>query len=73
MEEDHKEVYRLKYYDGMGKDVTDYVLKLEQRVAELEAKSTLITEVASEPVDVGIMEEEPKPKKRKVTKLADTE
>ena len=27
----------MKYYDGMGRDVTDYVVGLEQTVADLKA------------------------------------
>jgi hypothetical protein len=73
MEEDREEVYRLKYYDGMGKDVTDYVTKLEARIKELELAAT--TPEAPKPlpkVDVGIMEDAPKPT-RKARKAANTE
>jgi hypothetical protein len=33
----------MKYYDGMGKDVSDYVAGLEQAVAELKAKLELLS------------------------------
>lgn len=31
----------MKYYDGMGRDVSDYVAGLEQTIAELKAKLEL--------------------------------
>jgi hypothetical protein len=71
-------VYRLKYYDDMGKEVTDYVLKLEARIRELELKFTTPeaptpqVQETSDITTVGIVEEE-KPKKRRMRKVANTE
>lgn len=76
MVEDHKGGVEMKYYDGMGKDVTDYVNSLEQKIAELEAKYAPKMEETTvySQENVGIVEEEkPNPKKRKVTKIANTQ
>ena len=61
----------MKYYDGMGKDVSDYVAGLEQAVAELKAKLELlagpIISNAAEQVFTGsveITEVKPKPRRR---------
>jgi len=55
----------MKYYDGMGQDVSDYVAGLELAVAELKAKLELFT---------GKVETEDKPKPRRRTEpVADAE
>jgi len=61
----------MKYYDGMGKDVSDYVAGLEATVAELKAKlelhlAPIISNVA-EQVFTGSVETEVKPKPRRRT------
>lgn len=66
----------MKYYDGMGKDVTDYVVGLENRIQELELSAKAPKTEAKEQLiqkaeDVGIMEESPKPTRRR--KIADTQ
>ena len=66
----------MKYYDGMGRDVTAYVAKLEKTVEELKAQIS-VTEPTEEPIqssealeNVEVMENVAKPKtvrrKRKV-------
>jgi len=68
----------MKYYDGMGKDVSDYVAGLEQAVAELKAKlelhlAPIISNVAeqvfpsSEPTTGSVETTEVKPKPRRRT------
>jgi len=60
----------MKYYDGMGKDVSDYVTGLEKRIHELELSMTTPVKVED-----GIMdsmqapkeETEVKPKPRRRT------
>jgi len=67
-------VYRLKYYDGMGRDVTDYVTGLEKKVAELEAKIGKPVETSGKWISVEpevTVEEITKPVRRP-RKLADT-
>lgn len=58
----------MKYYDGMGKDVTDYIVDLEHRVAELEAKQGKIVAESTHATvtveNVEIVEDVPKPRKR---------
>jgi len=63
----------MKYYDGMGKDVSDYVAGLEQAVAELKAKLELYLAPiisngnAAEQVFTGSVETtevKPKPRRR---------
>ena len=74
----------MKYYNGMGKNVTGYVSDLEKTIEELKAKLRLIESkqaVAVEPEEEVVMtlqteeieklKESPKPKKR-VKKVADT-
>ena len=67
----------MKYYDAMGKDVTDYVNYLEQTIKDLNAKLGAKTFLETPPKTqntIGIVEEEtPKPKMRRVPKVADTE
>ena len=57
----------MKYYDGMGRDVTEYVTGLEKQLEELKAK--LPTEEKPvetvEPEEVGFLEDVPKPKTRR--------
>ena len=70
----------MKYYDGMGKDVTEYVHMLEQKIVELQGKtaetkkpSAIKEEIAEKPAT--ITEESgtiSTPKRRKTT-YADTE
>jgi len=66
----------MKYYDGMGKDVSDYVAGLEATVAELKAKlelhlAPIISNVAeqvfpsSEPTTGSVETTEVKPKPRR--------
>lgn len=67
----------MKYYDGMGRDVTAYVAKLEKTVEELKAQIS-VTKPTEEPIqsseaaleNVEVMENVAKPKtvrrKRKV-------
>ena len=68
----------MKYYDGMGRDVTDYVTGLEKKIAELEAKTEKPAETSGKwipletPVDIHGSEIEPKPVRRP-RKVADTE
>jgi hypothetical protein len=72
----------LKYYDGMGRDVTDYVTGLEAKIEQLEKQiAPKVAETDTKWLStnqavtdsVGVVEEEPKPKpkKKKVTKVAD--
>ena len=70
----------MKYYDGMGKDVTEYVHMLEQKIVELQGKtaetkkpSAIKEETAEKPAT--ITEESgtvSKPKRSKTT-YADTQ
>jgi hypothetical protein len=62
----------MKYYDGMGKDVSDYVAGLEQAVAELRAKLELlagpiISNVAEQVFTGSVETTEVKPKPRRRT------
>jgi len=62
----------MKYYDGMGKDVSDYVAGLEQAVAELKAKLELlagpiISNVAEQVFTGSVETTEVKPKPRRRT------
>jgi len=69
----------MKYYDGMGRDVTDYVIGLETRIQELTTTSQKAEEpskAASLSVPIPeilgtVKEETPKPRRRK--SVADTE
>lgn len=68
----------MKYYDGMGKDVSDYVTGLEQTVAELKAKLELAPKASTlnltGPEIVGSVETVPKPQPRRRTEqIANTE
>jgi len=68
-----------KYYDGMGKDVTEYVHMLEQKIVELQAKihetkkpeaiTEIITEKPATPTEESGTEE---PKTRRKKTYADT-
>ena len=68
----------MKYYDGMGKDVSDYVAGLEATIAEMKAKlelhlAPIISNVAeqvfpsSEPTTGSVETTEVKPKPRRRT------
>jgi hypothetical protein len=62
----------MKYYDGMGKDVSDYVAGLEQTVAELKAKlelhlAPIISNVAEQVFTGSVETTEVKPKPRRRT------
>lgn len=68
----------MKYYDGMGKDVSDYVAGLEQTLAELKAKLELTTKASTlnltSPEIAGNVEAVPKPQPRRRTEqIANTE
>jgi hypothetical protein len=61
----------MKYYDGMGRDVSDYVAGLEQAVAELKAKLELAPKASTlnltSPEIAGSVETtevKPKPRRR---------
>ena len=62
----------MKYYDGMGKDVSDYVAGLEATVAELKAKlelhlAPIISNVAEQVFTGSVETTEVKPKPRRRT------
>ena len=65
----------MKYYDGMGKDVTDYVAGLEKKIAELEAQKGMPTETSGKwiPVEPEVTTEEITKPVRRPRKVADTE
>jgi len=68
----------MKYYDGMGRDVTDYVVSLEQTITDLKAKLELAlkesTLTITGPGITGIVETDAKPKPRRRTEqVVDTQ
>jgi len=68
----------MKYYDGMGRDVSDYVAGLEATVAELKAKLELAPKASTlnltSPDIVGSVETVATPKPRRRTEqVADTQ
>ena len=64
----------MKYYDGMGRDVTDYVTGLEKKIADLEAKITTPTETSGKwiPVEPQVTVEDITKPVRRARKVADT-
>ena len=55
----------MKYYDGMGRDVTEYVAGLEKQLEELKTKLTTPPKPETvEPEEVGVLEDV-KPKTRR--------
>ena len=55
----------MKYYDGFGKDVTDYVVNLEQRVKYLESMTLPLTPSENKPILETVENVKPKRKRSK--------